>query len=465
MKTRLCIAYAVFCSLAVTDASSQQFADPTRDQLQGYWKTDGYGWVFDISKQHVRVFDTASDICVFNAKLDAKPMTLARRHNAQISSDGDALSFTLSDNVHPIVATRLAELPEECAANSQGVTTTFDAFTTFLDKHYKLFDLHGVDWTTTVENARLSLEDDMSDSDLFALFSSMIKNIEDARVTLRGNVDDSYQFFVSRDYELRDAIDLAIMEDTLPSDFEFSTTHWETNVLATVLASQGKSVANDLIRYGMLTDDTGYIAIRNLYGFAGHGIEGAHHDARPLNKALDQVFSDLAGASAIILDLSANTGGTDNAAAIIASRFTDQEFRAYSKQTLDADNSARTNVKIPASDASRFTGPVYVMTSELTRGSAEVLTMSLKALPNVLHVGSSTNGAFGGVLEKRLPNGWILGLSNEMYFDHKGITWDIKGLEPDYALEVFPVEKITTGHPEAVTNVVKMIADRSLSNQ
>ncbi len=455
-------------AMAAPSVLAQRSSVPAGDQLVGVWETDGYGWILDVSETEVRVFDTAPGVCVFNSTFPDSPSTLAQRHNASLNPSGDQLKFTLSDNVHQITARRIETLPGICDTKQiQDPQAVFEAFNGFLSEHYKLFDLYGVDWSKTVEEARATVTPDMKQSDLFELFTGMIADIEDARLTLRGNVDGSFRVFISRDYALGDAVERAKSEGQIPPDFDFANVHWQDNVIASVLNNQGAAVGNDLIQYGMVSDTTGYVAIRYLFGFAGSGINGAFRDAEPLNAALDQVIADLkdAGAKAVILDLSTNTGGTDEAASIIASRFAEEDFSAYSKQTLDFSGNARTDVTVPASARSRFEGPVYVLTSELTRGSAEVLTMAMRALPNVTHVGTSTNGAVAGVLEKVLPNGWVLGLSNEMYFDHNGNTWDGIGIEPDVTMDIFPVEKLTAGHPTAVATVVDLIADRSVVEQ
>jgi carboxyl-terminal processing protease len=81
----------------------------------------------------------------------------------------------------------------------------------------------------------------------------------------------------------------------------------------------------------------------------------------------------------------------------------------------------------------------------------------MRALDNVRHVGEPTRGAFSNVLEKCLPNGWCLSLSNEIYTDHRGEVWEGRGIEPDVPISVFNPSDPLTGHPEAVRAVIELI--------
>jgi carboxyl-terminal processing protease len=79
-------------------------------------------------------------------------------------------------------------------------------------------------------------------------------------------------------------------------------------------------------------------------------------------------------------------------------------------------------------------------------------------LPNVTHVGTHTRGAFSDVLTRRLPNGWSLGISNEVYTDPQGQVWEGRGVEPDVTLRVFDLANPLRGHTEAVRAIQRMAA-------
>ena len=56
-------------------------------------------------------------------------------------------------------------------------------------------------------------------------------------------------------------------------------------------------------------------------------------------------------------------------------------------------------------------------------------------LPEVRRIGSNTAGVFSDVLDKRLPNGWKYGLSNEIYESADSISYEVVGINPDYKID------------------------------
>jgi carboxyl-terminal processing protease len=130
---------------------------------------------------------------------------------------------------------------------------------------------------------------------------------------------------------------------------------------------------------------------------------------------------------------------------------------AYTKVAFDAAENAETPVYIIPSERPSFLGPVYLMTTDSTVSAGEIMTMSLRAQPNVTHVGQPTNGALSDILSKSLPNGWALNLSNEIYHDHEGELWEGRGILPDVPMEISNEIDLLDGHPAAVAAVVARI--------
>jgi carboxyl-terminal processing protease len=87
----------------------------------------------------------------------------------------------------------------------------------------------------------------------------------------------------------------------------------------------------------------------------------------------------------------------------------------------------------------------------------------MRALPNVLHVGETTRGAFSDEINKPLPNGWTLVLSGEDYRDPEGQSWEAKGLPPQVAREVFPADNLSGGHARAVLSLLEEIDRKAIA--
>jgi carboxyl-terminal processing protease len=80
-------------------------------------------------------------------------------------------------------------------------------------------------------------------------------------------------------------------------------------------------------------------------------------------------------------------------------------------------------------------------------------------------VGGPTRGAFSDAIDKPLPNGWKLNLSAEDYRDPEGRSYETKGLPPQIARDVFPLNDLSGGHARLVLNLMKEIVERGRPSQ
>ncbi|MCB1590330.1 MAG: hypothetical protein KDI56_15575, partial [Xanthomonadales bacterium] len=103
--------------------------------------------------------------------------------------------------------------------------------------------------------------------------------------------------------------------------------------------------------------------------------------------------------------------------------------------------------------------PVYLLTSDITVSGGEILTLALRALPQVIHVGAATRGALSDILEKPLGEGWVLTLSNEVYRDTQGQLWEGRGIEPQRPLPVFEAGQA----PLAALTALRQMIERDLA--
>jgi C-terminal processing protease CtpA/Prc len=93
-----------------------------------------------------------------------------------------------------------------------------------------------------------------------------------------------------------------------------------------------------------------------------------------------------------------------------------------------------------------FRGPVVELTGPITISAGETTTQALMGRrPHVTRVGEHTQGVFSDVLVRRLPNGWIFGLPNEVFRTADGKTFDGPGIPPDVAVPVFTEADLAAG--------------------
>lgn len=152
-------------------------------------------------------------------------------------------------------------------------------------------------------------------------------------------------------------------------------------------------------------------------------------------------------------DLSNNRGGYDTIGRAIASRFAGDRRLAYTRGPAGSPQTAPQAVYVEPSVGIRYTGPVYVLTSDITVSAGETGVLLLKALPNVVVVGTATRGALSDQIVKPLGEGWEVTLSAEIYRDPDGVVPEGKGIAPDVVLDLYGPD----GHATAVLGLVERI--------
>jgi C-terminal processing protease CtpA/Prc len=73
---------------------------------------------------------------------------------------------------------------------------------------------------------------------------------------------------------------------------------------------------------------------------------------------------------------------------------------------------------------------VYLLTSSLTVSAGEVFALAMSALPTVTVLGEPTQGILSDNLFHRLPSGWEVSLSNEVYETLDGRCFEGVGVPP-----------------------------------
>ncbi len=238
----------------------------------------------------------------------------------------------------------------------------------------------------------------------------------------------------------------------------FRRAFWIDDIQDTLLRGEGAMSANGRMQFGVLDGNVGYIAFVSMGGFVDGEFDTAYEERPVLHAAMDEALALFVerGVTAVIIDLSLNIGGYDFVGLDIAGRFADLRTAAFTRRAGDDPNATDFTLYVDPFTGRRFTGATYVLTSDLTVSAAEILTLSLRALDNVTHVGERTRGAFSTVLTKYLPNGWELSLSNEIYTDPQGVVWEGQGITPQVAMPVFDPDTPLRGHVQAVRAAVQL---------
>jgi C-terminal processing protease CtpA/Prc len=175
------------------------------------------------------------------------------------------------------------------------------------------------------------------------------------------------------------------------------------------------------ISYGPIDASTGYINIHHMMGCP------SAHKAPDLDEAL----ATMTKAAKIIVDVRFNVGGYDECALGFASRFTDRKRLVGTKETYEKGRwRNRRDIHFSPKGPVNTNARLIVLTSRGTVSAGEVFVMAMKTLPQAVIVGEPTEGMHSDIYERKLSNGWRVGLSKESYILPDGKIYEKIGLSP-----------------------------------
>jgi carboxyl-terminal processing protease len=421
---------------------------PVAAELRGAWKSRGYGWIVQFGPDGAQLFHTAGGACYPDPRREQDPdgvLTLWRAEGpgvVSLTDDAEGTRYTFD---------RLTNLPTDCISAAGWTPDRIVAFAadTFAELYPRSAE-RKLDWPARKAKALAQVGPSATEDQLWLALADLLTGLDDPHVELRGTVQG-----VRRDLEPGESPTLLQVRAADPAGEEKAWLQaYREGILTGVLKGQGRQAANNRVFWGRV-DDIGYLNVMTMGAFARNA---APDDPRPLDAVLDEAFGAFAGVKAVVVDVSNNRGGYDTISRRIAARFTAQPRVAYAKVPVGA-KAAPQVIKVEPSGAVGFTGPVYIVTSDITVSAGETFTLMMRALPNVTQVGGTTRGAFSDQLPKPLPNGWALALPAELYRSADGQELEGRGLRPDVPLDVFPGGDLSGGHTKAITELIAKIRE------
>jgi carboxyl-terminal processing protease len=422
-------------------------------EARGVWQSRGYGWIIALDPRGMTVYQASKADCSMDPRTDAfVKQFLYRQKNAPQNQ----LIIVQYPGENRYVFDRLVRLPEACTRGNWGAKRLFEHFAASYQEQYAFFKQHNFDWNERVSGARALVTDRTSPRVLFAIFSDMLDGLGDAHVGLNATFrGEPVVFRTGRGRTLERLNEQALKTRESPADVK---AHWlaayQRGVREDVLRGQCHEASGGKVVWGSIGTDIGYINVSSVENFAPGSLE---ENIQFINALLDRILTELRGVKSMILDITNNSGGYDRLAREIAGHFAAAKVPAYSKQAYGAQGVSPDMFYAEPSVGRRFTGPTYLLTSDVTVSGGEILTMTLRVLPNVTQVGTATRGALSDRLTKVLPDGSDFSISNEIYLDPRGILFEGTGLPPQQALEIFPAEDLEGGHAKAVQQLVAQI--------
>lgn len=404
------------------------------EKLQGVWRSQGYGKVLLIEKHGYVLFEETRISCLplYSGTL----IELSQYYeDMKISPRKRSFSVWRASGVSRIRFRRLKALPATVAhsraRNAEDPEYNFDSFWHTFAEQYALFSLKGVEWNQSYEQFRPRINADTHPEMLFATMTAMLRPLQDGHIRIQtpwGHYNAGAQpaLYKRLEKELDGAGDdretvsylaalLESLHDVIHEDY---------------LNNQVSHGAHRLVEWGCLNDTTGYLNIRAMAGQCGKAGHPAD-DLTAVDAVMARVLVELGDLPHLIVDIRRNGGGYDGVALRFASYLMDRKRLAFEKSARQGNGfTGRQPVHVTPASEGTYGGNLYVLTSELTASAAEIFVLSLLQHPRLTLIGEPTQGILSDTLERHLPNGWFLTLSNELYRASDGEIYEDVGIPP-----------------------------------
>ena len=475
--TMLCVLGLV----AVLGACGGGDENESGPSLAGVWEFTGYGSVVEIKRQaggwRAVHYETTREACRIGLGQFDLGKDIANRI-LRLGADGQSVEWveagqTLTPGRR---GQRVAALPQRCqqgrwlrageAGYRPDALREFDWAWASFNELYHDFALSGTRWDQQ-RNLRGRLTAQSDETALFETLAEMVFPLHDGHAGV---------FLGERDFALtrkpllpeRAAMlynELNGLSDPLDPDQETQRAAFVARVLQRMQdapfaqASQSalKTRANGRLRWWRRDDGLVVVQLLAMGGYV-KGEADLTDETPVFVAALDELMADARGARGMLLDLRFNLGGMDEHAVRLASRFAATRTHAYSKQARAGDGrTPLLPVVLDAQGASRFAGPLAVLTSSSTFSAAEVLALSLRSLPQVRLFGERSAGALSDALPRHTGGQLQFTLSNEFYLNPQGEWFESLGVPVHFELPVLDREQLETGRDAVLDRALQWL--------
>lgn len=432
------------------------------ESLDGYWLSDGYGYLVEIKGSELKLFEITSLSCIPSDTFTLQPEPADPRGTRFVSKDSGAVFlspgpspnsewFFVPDAASKVLFRRTTSRPEVCSRETANdPLTNFDIFAATFASHHGFLKHRGVDWAAITKTYRAKVTPETKPEELFEVFKAMIEPLHDAH-TFIGAGDIKKRFFGRRPGTLSFTAD----------DKKRTIDILETRYLEDKL----RSWCNDHLRYARLKGGVGYLRIDAFQGYAKGGFD---EGALALDAALDEIMQDAQKLRGLVIDVRLNSGGDDPYGVQIVGRLTNKAYVAFIKRARnDAQNPESWTVPQPTtvrvSERPHFHKTVIELIGPDTVSAGETFTMALMGRqPHITRIGENTQGVYSDVLVRKLPNGWRFGLPNEVFLTEQGKHFEATGVPPDIRIPVFPKTDLEAGRDGALEKAIEiLLADKS----
>ena len=429
--------------------------------LNGVWRSRGYGWLADIQDGDISFYDETDRFCTpWINDPDVDPLGA----RIEISNDGLEIKLPVTDEAFLHTFDKIGALPEACSADPDATPrAVLDAVIDLFTNHYAFFEQRNVEWPELAAASRQKLGASASEDELLEVLGDMFSDVDDAHVSLQGESNGVEVLRETGDGKtLTRVAAQGVRSGVSPDDMidRWEDSYWEQDVAETLLRGKGVRAANDQVAYGFIDGDIGYIAIRSMEGFDDDA-ENVEDEIAAIDRAMEPAMKLFQDARAVIVDISINDGGYDQAGRAFASRFAAERAVAYYKHAGDAEAgpSAGDPHRSP-NPGTPLHGPGLSCDIRCLRqcsGNFHHVHAGTPLMSN--NLGGATRGCTIGYAAQEIAQ-WLVvePFKTKSISMQKGANFGKARVSPPHVpMTIFSEADVNKGHVEAIRKVVGMI--------
>lgn len=423
--------------------------DKINKSIEGIWKSIGYGEILKIDSTTYKYFDITNISC-----LPSKQGNISEVKNSIVLKN-DTLVVKRGYSFY--YYTRTNEFPDLCQKNTNGTNDplyNFEVFAETYKEHYAFFELNKINWDSLYKSAKEKINSKTTEVELYLIIQEMIESLNDNHGSIEPT-DEVYEQAEQLNIENED-----IEKLNWYGDFQVA------GLVADYYLKENLTKNSWLINWGKMENNIGYIQIKSMFLYADLSLNDSlvkengfvptymdvfnelsfeqqiEKEVAGIRNFMDTIMEDLKETKYIIIDVRFNGGGQDEVALEVLRHFNADRKQIASKKARHNDGfTERTPIYLEPAD-NPYTKPVYLLTSQQSASATDMMALSSMELTQFKRIGSHTNGAISDALQKKLPNGWLFSLSNEIYTDKNDKYYENIGIPVDYELN-YPEERQT----------------------
>ena len=348
------------------------------------------------------------------------------------------------------------EIPELCKVSlaperRNDPVFNFEVFAETVGEHYAFMELNQIDWKSLYARQKAKINTGSTEVELYQVIQETLEELNDNHAYLEAT-EEVYTALEALDDSQADVSAESGENMREYGDFEVAQMVAEHHLL------QEMTRDSWLIQWGLMDEGIGFIQVKSMWLYADLEVpkelieERGYVDAyvhtfhqmyegdyiekevEGVKRIMDQAMQDLSVTDAMVIDIRFNGGGQDAVSFEILRRFLSQTVKVATQKLRNGGGYTPTLPLYIEGSPSAYTKPVYILTSPQTGSAAEAFTIATLDNSHIQRIGAPTSGAMSTALEKKLPNGWSFSISNEIYMDNQGTSYENVGVPVNYDL-------------------------------